>query len=128
LQGDSLVASAPVLVVEDDADFREGVIALLEAKGLTATGASDGEAALHLLRGQLVPSAIVLDLTMPRMDGWRFRVRQMRDPRLAGIPVIIVSGHWNAAEAGRILGATAVVPKPPDVDKLLAAIEQVCLH
>jgi CheY-like chemotaxis protein len=122
------MASASVLVVEDDIDLREGVVALLEANGLTATGAPDGDEALHLLRNRHVPSAIVLDLTMPRMDGWRFRLRQMRDPRLAGIPVIIVSGHWNAAKAGRILGATAVVPKPPDVDKLLSVIEQVCLH
>ena len=122
------MASASVLVVEDDPDLREGFVALLEAKGLTATWAPDGEEALHLLRDRLVPTAILLDLTMPRMDGWRFRVRQMRDPRLAGIPVIIVSGDWNAAEAGRILGATAVVPKPLDIDKLLAAIEQVCLH
>ena len=125
---DGLVASPSVLVVEDDADLREGVIALLEAEGLTAAGAPDGEEALRLLRDRLVPSAIVLDLTMPRMDGWRFRVRQTRDPRLATIPVIVVSGHWNAAEAGRVLGATAVVRKPPDVDKLLAAINQVCLH
>jgi len=123
-----LVESASVLVVEDDTDLREGVIALLESEGLTATGASDGEEALHLLHDRFVPSVIVMDLSMPRMDGWRFRVQQTRDPRLAAIPVVIVSGHWNAAEAGRILGAMAVVPKPPDIDKLLAAIEHACVR
>jgi CheY-like chemotaxis protein len=116
-----------VLVVEDDTDLREGVIALLESEGLTATGAPDGEEALRVLRDRFVPSVILLDLSMPRMDGWRFRVQQVRDPRLAAIPVIVVSGHWNAREAGGILGAAAVVAKPPDVDKLLAAIEQT-LH
>jgi CheY-like chemotaxis protein len=120
--------SASVLVVEDDTDLREGVIALLESEGLTAIGASDGEEALHILHDRFMPSVIVMDLSMPRMDGWRFRVQQTRDPRLAGIPVVIVSGHWNAAEAGRILGAMAVVPKPPDVDKLLAAIEHACVR
>ena len=75
-----------------------------------------------------MPAVILLDLMMPRMDGWRFRVQQVRDPRFAQIPVIIFSGHWNAREAGGILGAAAVVPKPPDVDKLLTAIERVALH
>jgi CheY-like chemotaxis protein len=59
-------------------------------QGLTATGAPDGEEALHLLRDRFVPSVILLDLAMPRMDGWHFRVQQTRDPRLAAIPVIIV--------------------------------------
>jgi CheY-like chemotaxis protein len=119
---------ASVLVVEDDADLREGVIALLESEGLTAVGARDGHEALRLLRERPVPAVILLDLTMPRMDGWRFRVQQVRDPRFAQIPVIIFSGHWNAREAGGILGAAAVVPKPPDVDELLTAIERVALH
>ena len=122
------MAPASVLVVEDDANLREGVIALLEAEGLTATGAPDGEEALQLLRDRFLPSLILLDLSMPRMDGWRFRVLQVRDARLAAIPVIIVSGHWNAREAGEVLGAAAVVTKPPDIDKLLAAIERVQLQ
>jgi CheY-like chemotaxis protein len=122
------VAPASVLVVEDDTDLREGVIALLESEGLTAMGATDGEDALQLLRDRFVPSLILLDLSMPRMDGWRFRVHQVRDPRLATIPVIIVSGHWNARQVADILGAAAVVPKPPDIDRLLAAIDQVHVH
>jgi CheY-like chemotaxis protein len=80
-RADGRMDPASVFVVEDDADLREGVIALLESEGLTAAGARDGHEALRLLCERPVPAVILLDLTMPRMDGWRFRVQQVRaDP------------------------------------------------
>ena len=61
--------SGAVLLVEDDVDVRNAACDLLESEGSTVIAAGDGREALDLLRAGLRPSVIVLDLTMPRMDG-----------------------------------------------------------
>ena len=85
------MSSASVLVVEDDTSLRKGMVALLEATGMTAIEAVDGEDALQLLRHGLAPSVILLDLAMPRMDGWHFRAQQTLDPRFAATSVKVPS-------------------------------------
>ena len=68
-------AHAPpcVLIVEDNADARAAFEALLEQKGFGVVTAGDGEEALEVLRAGLKPRLILLDLMMPRKDGWQFR-------------------------------------------------------
>src|SRR5690348_5406718 len=62
----------PILVVEDDDDVRDAMVQVLEAEGYDAIPASDGEDALGRLEAGLAPCLILLDLMMPRMDGWQF--------------------------------------------------------
>ena len=118
----------PVLVVEDEADLRALIVGLLEADGYAAVGASNGEEALQVLRESkngARPCLILLDLMMPRMDGWAFRVAQRSDPALAAIPVVVVTGYGSQLE-GRPLGAVATLPKPFDLDALLRIVAQHC--
>jgi CheY-like chemotaxis protein len=84
---------AMVLVVDDDAAWRDVVSELLALEGVEARTASNGLEALRRLRRQrLRPDAIVLDLSMPLLSGWQFRDEQLSDPSLRDIPVVIVSG------------------------------------
>src|ERR1700745_3213951 len=97
--------AAPVLVVEDNTEVRQALVALLQDEGYHVAEAVDGVSALRLLRaGEVRPCLIVLDLMMPRMSGWDFRMEQSSDRRLASIPVVGVSAHPLAA-AGTAPGA-----------------------
>src|SRR3954462_14953231 len=83
-----------ILVVDDDADVREGIAIALADEGYDVLAAQNGADALAMLRnlgGEAPPEAILLDMTMPVMDGATFRERQLEDPRLASIPVIFCS-------------------------------------
>ncbi len=118
--------AAPVLVVEDNAEVRQALVALLEAEGYHVAEAVDGVSALRLLRtGAVQPCLIVLDLMMPRMSGWDFRMEQSSDLRLAGIPVVVVSADPLASQAER-MGAAAVLSKPADPERFIALIERHC--
>jgi CheY-like chemotaxis protein len=110
-----------VMVVEDDALIREMVMQVLALEGFTTVGASNGAEALkHLKQARVAPSLILLDLMMPVMNGWQFRARQLEDPALAGIPVIVMS-----ASDERDLPADAHVGKPFEIDELLEAISRL---
>jgi len=118
--------AAPVLVVEDNAEVRQALVALLEAEGYHVAEAVDGVSALRLLRtGAVRPCLIVLDLMMPRMSGWDFRMEQSSDLRLAGIPVVVVSADPLASQAER-MGAAAVLSKPADPEQFLELIGRHC--
>ena len=118
--------AAPVLVVEDNAEVRHALVALLEGEGYRVAEAADGVSALRLLRaGEVQPCLIVLDLMMPRMSGWDFRMEQSSDLRLAGIPVVVVSADPLASQAER-MGAAAVLSKPADPEQFLELIGRHC--
>ena len=65
---------------------------------------------------------IVLDLSLPVMDGRQFRAAQLRDRSLAWIPVVLLSGDGEAAQLARQLGVRSFVRKPVDVDELRRAL------
>ena len=116
-----------VLVVEDDFDLRDALLSLLEVFGVRAAGVEDGTAALAFLRTGESPKLILLDLMMPRMDGWTFRGAQLRDPDLAAIPIVIVTAHPDVEYAERALGALAALRKPFAVESLATILAQ-CLE
>src|SRR5947208_15071140 len=108
--------AAPVLVVEDNAEVRQALVALLEAEGYHVAEAVDGVSALRLLRtGAVQRCLIVLDLMMPRMSGWAFRMEQGSDVRLPAIPVVVASPDPLAAQTERMAPA-AVNPELPDTE------------
>src|SRR5688500_14122232 len=77
---------ASLLVVDDDPDLREALEELLLGAGLRVSLAVSGADALRQLRQGLRVDLVLLDLHMPEMDGWAFRVEQLRDSRLAQVP------------------------------------------
>ena len=118
------------MVVEDDKDTREVVKLILELEGMGVTEASDGFEALerlHRLReadpGR--PCAIVLDIMMPRCGGAEFRKRQLDDPLIADVPVIVLSAIADQLGLDE-LNAFAKVPKPFDPEQLVSVVRRAC--
>jgi CheY-like chemotaxis protein len=114
---------ATIMLVEDSADIREMMAAALQLAGLRVLTASNGQAALTMLRDRPPPCLILLDLMMPVMDGWELDAALKRDPRLASVPVIVVSAL--SEDMASPVGAMDYLAKPVDIDKLL---EVVCEH
>jgi CheY-like chemotaxis protein len=119
-----MTASADVLVVEDEEEARTFLVQILEYEGFSVRGFANAPDALSYLAQSEEPCVIVMDLRMPIMDGPRFRAALLEDPRLAKVPVVVVTALDPSAAAG--LGALRVLRKPVDVDVLLAVIRQNC--
>jgi CheY-like chemotaxis protein len=111
-----------ILVVEDDEDAREAMIALLQLKGYRAVPAGNGKEALDYLQRAPVPDLILLDLWMPVMDGWEFRQQQKLDPRLATVPVVVVTALSDRTD----VDADEIIIKPVDVEHLLTTVSHYC--
>ena len=113
-----------VLVVEDDHDIRVSVRNLLEDEGYRVLTVTDGRAALELLEHTAPsPSLIILDLMLPVMDGWQFAERLRALPRLAGIPIVIMSAYQEPPPPEAVV---AFVKKPIDTDMLLHVVDRYC--
>jgi DNA-binding response OmpR family regulator len=69
---------------------------------------------------------ILLDLSMPVVNGWEFRMFQRRDPELARIPVVIITAGGYTREEVAWLEPAALIPKPVDLTILLAVIQRFC--
>jgi CheY-like chemotaxis protein len=110
-----------VLIVEDERAARTGMEKILLLAGYAPVSAENGQEALELLRAGVPASVILLDLIMPVMDGWAFRREQLRDPRLAHIPVIVLS----ALHHGWVEGVPPTLPKPINVKQLLAELDEL---
>ncbi len=112
-----------VLIVEDDLEVRAALEELLKMEAFETVGASDGAEAIETLRKGTLPDLILLDLMMPGMDGWEFRIQQRRDPAWARIPVVAMSADPSAKAAA--IDADAYVRKPYSFPELLVAIQRV---
>jgi DNA-binding response OmpR family regulator len=116
-------ASASVLVVDDDADVRRLVKELLTRAGYRVNEAPDGRAALRALYEER-PDLVVLDVSMPELDGWATleRIRELSD-----VPVVMLSALGAELEKVRALrgGADDYVTKPFGRQELLARVETV---
>jgi CheY-like chemotaxis protein len=121
----AMASHRPVLVVDDNADVREGLALLLRAEGFTVETADNGRAALAALYAGVEPCAIVLDLDMPVMGGKAFRQEQLNHPRFAHIPVIVLSGESDP-QVTLHMQANATAIKPVEMPQLLALVEQFC--
>jgi len=115
-----------LLVVEDDDMIREALTELLRDEGALVTAAANGREALQALRSPGGTDLILLDLMMPVMDGWEFRVDQRADPLLAAIPLIAMSADMSAK--ARAIAADAYLRKPLDFNELVGRIRAVVDH
>jgi CheY-like chemotaxis protein len=113
-----------ILVVDDDEDIRQTLATLLEAEGYDVNLAIDGADALRALADGPLPDVILLDLAMPRVDGREFRLRQRKDPRLAGIPVIVISAERGMTADPSLVGSH-FLRKPVDFGLVRQAIHRV---
>ena len=113
-----------VLVVDDDPDILEIVTVVLDLYGVPAVTASDGIEALAAMRGSSELGLVLLDLMMPRMNGVDVLAAMKRDPTLATMPVVVISGNYHTEQAVLAMGADEYLLKPIDVDVLLHAVSR----
>jgi CheY-like chemotaxis protein len=111
-----------ILIVEDDAAVRDAMRLVLEMAGYTVKGVPNGREALDYLRQNERPCVILLDLLTPDMDGWEFRRQQLENPRLADIPVVIVSGKAAVQDEAKTLNVAGFIQKPIEVPALLGTV------
>jgi two-component system, cell cycle response regulator DivK len=111
-----------ILIVEDVPLNRDLLVQLLEER-YNLVLAEDGKAALEVAAAEK-PDLILMDLSLPRMDGWEATRRLKADPRLARIPVIVLSAHAMRGDEERALGCGCddFLTKPIDEDLLYAKL------
>lgn len=110
--------------MDDDPDIRVALTEVLEMEGFHVLTASDGIEALARLRRGFRPSAILLDLMMPRMDGWAFRAEQRKDPQLARIPTVLLTASGLCEQARADLEARECLAKPLTLEGVLEALRR----
>ena len=113
-----------VLVIDDDPGIRRLMTSFLKLEGFAPVTAANGKEALAYLRNGGAVNVILLDLRMPVMDGWTFRREQRRDPAIADIPVVVLSGA--DAEHAPELAAAAWFDKPVSVSQVISVIPRLC--
>jgi len=119
-------AGALVLVVEDYQDAREMYPAYLQFSGYRVEEATNGLEAIEKAI-ELTPDIILMDLALPKVDGWEATKRLKSDPRTRHIPIVALTGHALAgfAEGAREAGCDAFVTKPCLPDALVAEIRRM---
>lgn len=108
-----------ILVIDDDPDIWAYLEAILEPDGYKVLTAENGEVGLRMAR-EHNPDVILLDVMMPVMDGYEFLDKQSKDPAIAEIPIIVLSGGTHLE---RIPSEIPKLPKPPELSALFALIE-----
>jgi|SRR5919199_1106738 CheY-like chemotaxis protein len=114
-----------VLVVDDEPTLRELVAEALREAGYHVDTAANGLEALQLMHHEPSPHAIVLDLMMPRLDGRSFVELMRLNPRLAAVPIVLVTAAYGAAQAAARIGARACITKPFELDELVDTVASV---
>jgi CheY-like chemotaxis protein len=113
-----------VFVVEDNLETADLLRQILMVHGYRVVAAYDGLDAMDMLSDGLRPCAIVLDLSMPNLDGRGFRSALLADPELADIPVVVYSGDPGTDPLPQIVGHVRKATDNPDV--LLGFIDAAC--
>ena len=117
---------ALILVVEDFDDAREMYRDYLEFSGFRAETARDGREAIDKARA-LQPDLILMDLSLPGMDGWTATRQLKSDARTSAIPVVALTGHALAgsSDGARQAGCDAFVTKPCLPDELVIELRRI---
>jgi len=115
-----------VMLVDDDADYREAASAVLGLAGYAVVPAGTGLEALRLLEASAVrPALILLDLAQPILNGRQFLHEQRRRPALAGIPIALISGEHDLPRQAAALAVADYLVKPVNADALLALVARL---
>jgi CheY-like chemotaxis protein len=113
-----------VLVIDDNADIREMVCLVLEGDGYEVAGVSNGKEAIDWLHAEAAPSVVLLDLTMPVMDGYQFLRAKAADPGLVDVPVIVLTAVTGFRPLPLDQQVRECLPKPFSTRALLDAVER----
>jgi CheY-like chemotaxis protein len=116
--------SRTILVVDDDIDMQQTIRNILEDEGYAVVVAEDGLAALEKLDG-ITPSVILLDITMPRMNGYQFAEAVAQRGLRPGIPIMVLTADGRAPEKAAQIGAEGYLTKPFALLELVAAVERL---
>jgi CheY-like chemotaxis protein len=116
--------SIDILLAEDDEDLREAMVDTLTEAGYSVEAVCHGRAALEWFEDNAnLPKLILLDLMMPVMDGWQFLDERQKLPRVAAVPVIVLSA------TGAFTGGSDTISflrKPIAVKPLLTVVARIC--
>lgn len=115
-----------VLVVEDNSDMREFLARVLSRQGYEFLEAADGEVGLHVARTQR-PDLILMDISLPALDGFEATRQIKQDPAMAHIPIIAVTAHARPADEQRALeaGCDGYLSKPYSLREFLGVVAQI---
>ncbi len=115
-----------ILIADDRSEVVELVKVTLEGKGYQSIDASDGREALEKIKREK-PDLVLLDIVMPKMDGFEVLSKLRKDPKTKDIPIIMLTakGQKLDQEKGKELGATGYIIKPFSPSALLKRIEEI---
>ncbi len=114
-----------ILVIDDDLPLRGMLSAALRQHGFQVLLAGDGEEGQRALKIHH-PDVILLDLAMPKVNGWDFLQRLRETGHLGKVPVIVVSAHLRSdPQAILQMGVSAILPKPFNLAELIDLIEHL---
>lgn len=116
---DRAVVDGAILVVDDDEAILDIVADVLRFEGYPVETAIDGVVALEVVERER-PALVLLDMRMPRLDGWGF-ARTLRE-RGIELPILVMTAARDAAGWAQEIGAQGYLAKPFDIDELLDAV------
>jgi two-component system chemotaxis response regulator CheY len=118
----SAAGRRPILIADDDAVTLDGLTEFLAELGYRIAPARNGQEAMNLLTGGLVPSLFIVDLAMPQLGGDELLKYVQSDPELRFVPVLVVTGAPE--KVGRTV-ADAVLEKPVNLAALLSQVQRL---
>jgi len=113
-----------ILVVDDDRAVIELAKRTIQGKGYEVITAQDGQEALEVMNNR-IPDLILLDIQMPKMDGYAFILKKSSDPAFAGIPVIVLTAMDKTEPLFKRHGVTSYLLKPINTQDLLDKIQAI---
>jgi len=115
-----------ILLIEDDLDISEAIQSILEGEGFSIKCKFNGKEAIDYLRDTVnIPSLILLDLMMPIMNGYDFRLEQLKDNKISNIPTILLSaaGKYQDQDIDK-LNFNESLKKPIDLESLIDVVKR----
>ena len=117
--------SKKILIVDDEQDMVFMIQSVLTKNGYEVKTASDGEQALKIVKTYL-PDLMIVDLTMPNMNGWRFSLKVRENERYKTTPIIVLSGLLkDETPPEQFESGSVYVPKPFDIFKLMDKVKEL---
>jgi len=119
------MAAGCILVIEDNLDNLELVSFLLERGGFQIIQATDGRSGLEMARRER-PDLILMDLTIPEIDGWHLARQLKQDPATADIPLLAMTAHILPGDRKKAMdsGCDGYLSKPLDIPNFIPTIEK----
>ena len=114
-----------ILVVEDDPTMQKMALKILRSRGFACESAPNGRAAVTMA-ATLKPSLILMDLSLPEMNGWEATRALKADPALVKIPVVAITAHAMVGdrETAIAAGCAECLTKPYELEELIALVER----